>query len=481
MSQKSKIPYSIITIICSAVLFIALLAIRLDYFRDLPSPILPDTRVAEKESWMSITQNGNKIGYTHRKLTPTDCCYEISETIFMKIDTMGIANDLNIKTNAVLNPDFTLFSFDFTLMSDIFNFTAKGQLRDSIFTISTGDQNIQIETKHPVYISSAILSAAWSSGISQNMTKTFNVFDPSTMSSKPVEITFKGNESIEIQKESIMATVAEVDFMGTKQTAWIDDQGNIVKEKGFMGITLTKTSKEDALETDAVSASEDLTKLVSVPVKTPVNNKTDLSALSLKLSGIDLSGLFPDGGRQSLNNDILTITKEDLSYSRPINNEDRILYTSPSLLIQSDHPDIIETTFMIISPEDDDLVKATKLVNWVHDNLEKRPVISIPSAIETLNNRMGDCNEHAALLTALARAAGIPAQIEAGLVYTDNRFYYHAWNVLFIDQWVTADSLMGQIPADVTHIRLVRGGLNNLNELARVIGKINIEILEHQK
>jgi len=99
----------------------------------------------------------------------------------MKIDTMGFANDLKIETEALLNPDFTLSAFDFSLVSDAFTFTSKGQLRDKILTISTGDQDIPIKIKHPVYIPSAIVNAAWSSGIIQNTAKTFSVFDPSTM------------------------------------------------------------------------------------------------------------------------------------------------------------------------------------------------------------------------------------------------------------------------------------------------------------
>jgi len=114
-------------------------------------------------------------------------------------------------------------------------------------------------------------------------------------------------------------------------------------------------------------------------------------------------------------------------------------------------------------------------------NIEKRPVLSVPNALETLENRMGDCNEHAVLLAAMARAAGIPAQIEAGLVYARGRFYYHAWNVLYLGKWITADSLMGQIPADVTHIRLVRGEPDSQMDLIGVIGKVKLEILEQSR
>jgi transglutaminase-like putative cysteine protease len=93
---------------------------------------------------------------------------------------------------------------------------------------------------------------------------------------------------------------------------------------------------------------------------------------------------------------------------------------------------------------------------------------------------MGDCNEHAVLLTALARAAGIPAEVEAGLVYQRGRFYYHAWNVLYLGTWVTADSVMGQLPADVTHIRFVRGAERQI-DLVSLIGKARIEVLKTSK
>ncbi len=75
--------------------------------------------------------------------------------------------------------------------------------------------------------------------------------------------------------------------------------------------------------------------------------------------------------------------------------------------------------------------KVQKLARWVYDNIEKRPVLGIPDALSVLNSRKGDCNEHAALMAAFCRSVGIPAGIEAGLVYLKGRFYYHAWNIYY--------------------------------------------------
>ena len=110
-------------------------------------------------------------------------------------------------------------------------------------------------------------------------------------------------------------------------------------------------------------------------------------------------------------------------------------------------------------------------------HIDKRPVLSLPDALSTLNNKMGDCNEHAVLLAALARAVGIPARLEAGLAYLNGRFYYHAWNLLYLGEWITADAALGQVPADVTHIRLSSGAHSLPLDLIGVIGKIQLTVI----
>jgi transglutaminase-like putative cysteine protease len=114
----------------------------------------------------------------------------------------------------------------------------------------------------------------------------------------------------------------------------------------------------------------------------------------------------------------------------------------------------------------------------VHRNIEKRPVLSLPDALSTLENRVGDCNEHAVLFAALARAAGIPCRLEAGLVYLKGRFYYHAWNLVYLGRWITADALFGQVPADVSHIRLVTGSPQQQLDLMGFIGKLQLRVIQ---
>ena len=137
---------------------------------------------------------------------------------------------------------------------------------------------------------------------------------------------------------------------------------------------------------------------------------------------------------------------------------------------------------MLRDPKPEDLekdeAKARQILNWVYDSLDKRATVSVPNALDTLKAKAGDCNEHAVLFAALARSAGIPAKVSVGLVYTRGRFYYHAWNEVFIGEWTALDTLMGQMPADVTHIKFVEGDLDRQAEMVRVIGQVKLTILE---
>ena len=113
----------------------------------------------------------------------------------------------------------------------------------------------------------------------------------------------------------------------------------------------------------------------------------------------------------------------------------------------------------------------------MHDSLTKRITFGVPNALQVLQTRSGDCNEHTQLFVALARAAGLPARIAAGLAYVDGKFFYHAWPEVLFDDWVAVDPTFGQFPADAAHLRLTVGGLGRQADLLRLMGPLKIDVL----
>ncbi len=154
-------------------------------------------------------------------------------------------------------------------------------------------------------------------------------------------------------------------------------------------------------------------------------------------------------------------------------------YLKSSRFIRSDHPDIIKKAREIVGSEKNP-VKAAKLINqWVSDHLKKVPTPSVPDAYTVLMTKQGDCNEHAILAVALARAIGIPAQVAVGLIYTDEGFFYHAWVVYWAGKtWFTGDPLINRIPVPLGYVTLLYGDVDKHTDVVSFLGQLKFKIIE---
>jgi transglutaminase-like putative cysteine protease len=128
--------------------------------------------------------------------------------------------------------------------------------------------------------------------------------------------------------------------------------------------------------------------------------------------------------------------------------------------------------------------RAERLTRYVNAILEKKPTMSLPSAREVLRTKVGDCNEHTVLYVAMARALGIPSRISVGLVFIHGAFYYHAWPEVYVDEgsnrglWLPVDPTLNEFPADGTHLRLARGGLDRQTVILPLIGRLKMRVLD---
>jgi hypothetical protein len=85
---------------------------------------------------------------------------------------------------------------------------------------------------------------------------------------------------------------------------------------------------------------------------------------------------------------------------------------------------------------------AQAMARWVGDYISNKSYgRGFSSAVDVLDSRAGDCSEHSVLLTALLRAAGIPARVVVGLAYDSGTLVGHMWTEAFTGQWVTVDAL----------------------------------------
>ncbi len=485
-----KIGWNIIWRVVVTAVFLVLLFIRLDYFSSNTEPTInvrENVSSRPPETWMNIYQQGNKIGVIHRTFSYKDNLIHISETVSMQINTAGVTQAINISTQSDLNPDMTLSSFNFDLTSSLFRFNAHGQVDKKKLILFTGTPDAQtkneISLKDIPHLSGNIYGAAFSAGLERDMVRSFTIFDPSTLTNTSIKVTRNADEIIPVMGKRVLTQKYCADFMGAKNCSWIDKTGEVVKETGILGLSMEKVSKEKAREGISTQNSIDFTQMASVQPNREIAGPENLIELKIKISGLTNPPIHINGDRQAFQRNVLTITREKLP-AAPLGKIDIpkniSAFLKPSPLIQSDHPQMKAQAEKIVLPSDDPQEKVKKIVNWVYTNVEKKPVLSVPNALEVLKNKVGDCNEHAVLTTALLRSAGIPAQIETGLVYLHGRFYYHAWNIAYLEKWITVDAVFNQMPADVTHIRLVRGEGSEQLDLLGFMGKIKLEVISEK-
>jgi len=274
---------------------------------------------------------------------------------------------------------------------------------------------------------------------------------------------------------------------GITTRSWFTDVGEMVRDESPMGLLVVRETPEQAQALAVPGGIQaDLLEAAALVPVTPrrIDDPTTVARLRLRLDGIE--GLDPadlEGAGQSASGGQVEV--RDPRDLRPgPEPPDLGSFLRPEPFLESDAPEIRAEAEKAVAGAGGPRLRAERLVRHVHAILEKKPTVSLPSALEVLKTRIGDCNEHTALYVAMARSLGLPSRIAVGLVYLRGAFYYHAWSEVWIEEargrglWLPVDPTLNQFPADATHVRLTRGGLDRQAAIIGLVGRARLEILD---
>jgi hypothetical protein len=441
--------------------------------------------VRTTDEWFGIYQQDRKIGYANTRITPEAETYHLFEESQLDILVLGTVQRVKTIINSYTTKNFLLKYFDFTMESESSSMKIKGAVvgKKLVLDIETGGQTRteRISLKEPPYLSPNIKPALILLGLEPGKRYRFPLFNPATMNTEDAFITVTSSEHIKIGDKEQMVYKLQEAFQGMETTSWITQDGETIREESQLGYVLLKENPQEAKKLDKKGPVIDIITLTRIPSDV-IKDSSQVKYLRARLQGVSLNGFFLNGGHQTLKGDTIEIRVpgDTSAYQLPYHEKELEEYLQPNALIQSDDKRIIEQSTKILAGEHNARAAAKKLNDWVYNALAKKPVVSIPSALEVLSRREGDCNEHTALYTALARAAGIPTRMIAGIVFMEDGFYYHAWPEVWVGEWVAADPTFSQFPADATHIRFVSGNLDRQSDILKLVGKLKVEILEYK-
>ena len=489
--------------------------VRREYFRPQIDRLAEAAlRVTPSATFYAVLQGDKQVGFASSTVDTSSTMIEQRDYLVADIPVGGKVHRATARTNVELTRTLRVRAFDVAFDVDQAPTRVQGRVFGDTalqLVIGTGSSTDtqRVALNGPILLPTlAPLAVALEQKPSVGKSYVLPLFDHVAMAPRDVRLDVRAESLFVVNDSSVFdSTMARwrpvlpdtirgwqiVPQSGGGVTGWVDQQGRLLASSQF-GFRLERLPYEVAFEnwrldsekapppTSRVSANRDVLEATAIAASKRL--RSSLAELRARLGGVDLRGFELNGGRQRFAGDTLTIRREAAAtlaprYTAIIEPQRRGMFADLKAepFLEVNHPEIVALAGRIADGSRDPRVIAQRINAWVYDSVKKEVSIGIPSALHVLHTRRGDCNEHAQLYVAIARAAGLPARVASGLAYVDGKFYYHAWPEVLLRDWVAVDPTFGQFPADAAHLRFVIGGLARQADLLRLVGGLTIEVI----
>jgi transglutaminase-like putative cysteine protease len=437
------------------------------------------------ETWLGIFLPGReRVGFVHSQTQHGRGDRTVRINAQCRLPILDTDNDIVVRGTAVVNDLEGLRSFDFTADASGQVLGMRGTIENGVLraVFETGGEDIPFDMPvgDAVMLASNIGGAYSLPQLEVGEAVNVKTLDPMTFSMGEARVACVAEETLTIAGEQVKTKKLVSESWGTKSTLWATPSGEVVRAETPLGFTLEVVTPEVALTPIEGGSGADLLELVAVR---PTGERPFRGAGLLEVS---LSGLPEDvrpvesGSLRSIAPDRYRITRPEAPQDEAERESAPEAALADEPLVQRDHPLIQELSHALTEGAVGQWDRAQRIYEWVYRELDKTPVASVPSALEVLATREGDCNEHTVLYTSLARAAGVPTRMAIGVVWSDDLdgFYYHAWPEVAIGgAWIGIDPTLGQEVADATHIKFFDGGIETWPRLLPYLGQVEIHVL----
>ncbi len=486
------------------------------------APTSSEPTVVGETVWESCYLHGQKAGYiassTRKFSEGTRELVEIDSDSQLGVRRFNDRNQINVHTTSVETP-----------LGDVLRFSATTEIGQEKATVrgTVAGRELSLETTSGDTTKSS--TAVWPSGtkgfrgVEQSLERTpmqegeireLKLLVPfvKQVVVADAQLIARTHEQTKLLEGT--ANLLHIDYVlklpgskgtGIRSVAWADEAGRIIKTLlPGVGQETFRTTREQALEAPKGMEFDLLLEtVVKVARPLPPAGQIRRAVYRVELDGDDPSALFPETPQQhvkKLGPNTAEITVTAPSYqeqpddtSQPsegaaASDQPTADDSAPNNMIESDDPTIATLAADARGEATDPLAVARALEAYVHHTVKEKNFSQVfASALEVADSHEGDCTEHAVLLTALARALGMPARVVVGLVYVPSQqgFAYHMWTEIYDGKtWLPLDATVGRGTIGAGYLELGTSSLKDATGLAellsvvQVLGKLKIEVVE---
>jgi len=450
-----------------------------------------------QERWMGILFEDQQVGFSVSR----SAAIAAGGTLFesrsqFRIATFGKIQQVTTAGTAVVGADGALERFDFLMLADQVRLVARGEIKGNELVMEVDQagetSTLSFPITKPPHVGMSLESAIRRQELAVGLKFTTPYFDPLTLAEGEMEFEVVDVEIFDGGEEAYWLTSK---FSDVETRTLVTPAGETLRQEGAIGMRMVRMTAEDA-QRISDEPPKDLIALSAVPFKGSLTNARATRLFSARFSGVEARQIVAQPPMQRVDGDTVTVDMPMLIEipTLPISalpadfeqGDEPPVYLGSSPTLPVGHLEIQKAAADIVTGATNRLEAVQQLTNWVFTEVAKEPSVGVPNGLEVLRSKRGDCNEHTALFVSLARAAGIPTRIAAGVVFSERvgpkgKFYYHAWPEVQLGgptEWVAVDPTFGQVPADATHIKLVEGDLDRQVAILGVIGQLRLELIE---
>lgn len=429
--------------------------------------------------------NGQKIGFTRRQVraaADAPARWEIESEAVMRLQFLGIDKRIRLHALDRVRPDLTLEAFHYEHEIDGNRMRVSGDSEGSFLRFrvdaSGSSVNKTLDLREPLYPSSALAFLPLVQGLKVGASGRYAVFHGETQAIAEAEQEVLAYEASELFDGPAFKVATRL--LGLETTTWIAADGRPLFELGLQGVIISALEDEARARRYLVEASlnkrdalVDFSLLRAGPIEAPRR----VSRMEIVLVGFPKSFELSNEGGQicSRAGDRLECR---VDRAAPLSQADPKRYLAPTLAAPSTLHEISSLAHSIAGDAVNDDQRIARLLAWMDANIAKEAVDAFTAA-DVLRSRRAECQGHAYLFAAFARALGIPARIVNGIAYSEEHggFLYHSWNEAWIAGrgWRPVDATFGQPHADATHLKLIEGETaGELVPLVNLVGRVRV-------
>jgi hypothetical protein len=461
------------------------------WFRDAgPPPAFEPRALAAwpwQEIWTGVVFQGRKIGFARLALrqVPGAQLWEIESESALRLRFLGVDKKVSLRALDRVRSDLTLESFRYEYHLDGSRLRVEGERAGAELVVrieSAGGRSEQrLPLQQPALPASALALLPAQRGLRVGEAVRALVFVGESQALAEVEQRALAYERSPLFEGAALRVATTL--LGLESETWYDAEARPLLETALHGAmisALEDASRARAYLVEASLNKEESLLEFSLLRSAPVPQARSAAALSIVLEGVPAALGMPDASGQHCTRDGTRLECRVDRRSPGAAGDARAAarYLRPSLAVPSNEWRFAELAQSITAGAGDAGARIERLLAWLDANIAKAAVDAF-TADDVLRERRAECQGHAFLFAALARALGLPTRVVNGLVYVPEHggFLYHTWNEVWLeaDGWRPVDATFGQPLADATHVALAEGETPaELAPLAAMVGRARV-------